>query len=155
MAPDHSIDVGYVRGYSYATLWYISILLGFYFLYAPLLPLLLINRFSDALEYFILSISVTGSGSESARTPCTPPGRRSTSPCSSWSSAWSSFSPAIKSFLKRTLCLFSTIQQGELAGFADGVWEKIQLNHLIIIHSYQAVPIDRVTNPTSVAQQIR
>jgi len=39
-----SVAKGYVRGYSYATLWYISILLGFYFLYAPLLPLLLINR---------------------------------------------------------------------------------------------------------------
>jgi len=39
-----SIAKGYLRGYSYAALWYLSILLGFYFLYAPLLPLLLLNR---------------------------------------------------------------------------------------------------------------
>eukprot|EP00090_Calanus_glacialis_P000224 TRINITY_DN10149_c0_g1_i1.p1 TRINITY_DN10149_c0_g1~~TRINITY_DN10149_c0_g1_i1.p1 ORF type:complete len:398 (-),score=86.22 TRINITY_DN10149_c0_g1_i1:165-1358(-) len=35
---------GYFVGCSYAFLWYSSILLGFYFLYAPLLPLLFINR---------------------------------------------------------------------------------------------------------------
>ena len=45
---------GYLRGYSYAILWYSSILLGFYFLYAPLLPLLLLNRFDHTSEYFIL-----------------------------------------------------------------------------------------------------
>ena len=43
-----------MRGYSYAILWYSSILLGFYFLYAPLLPLLLLNRFDHTSEYFIL-----------------------------------------------------------------------------------------------------
>ena len=31
-------------GISYGFLWYGSILLGFYFLYAPLLPLLVINK---------------------------------------------------------------------------------------------------------------
>ena len=45
---------GYLRGYSYAALWYLSILLGFYFLYAPLLPLLLLNRSDQTTEYFIL-----------------------------------------------------------------------------------------------------
>ena len=35
---------GYCVGVSYAFLWYGSILLGFYFLYAPLLPLLFVNR---------------------------------------------------------------------------------------------------------------
>jgi len=35
---------GYFVGCSYAFLWYGSILLGFYFLYAPLLPLLFLNR---------------------------------------------------------------------------------------------------------------
>ena len=45
---------GYLRGYSYAALWYLSILLGFYFLYAPLLPLLLLNRSDQTIEYFIL-----------------------------------------------------------------------------------------------------
>jgi len=39
-----SLAKGYLRGYSYAILWYASILLGFFFLYAPLLPLLLLNR---------------------------------------------------------------------------------------------------------------
>ncbi|XP_023319759.1 lysocardiolipin acyltransferase 1 isoform X2 [Eurytemora carolleeae] len=36
---------GYIRGCSYVVLWYGSILLGFCFLYAPTLPLLLISRF--------------------------------------------------------------------------------------------------------------
>jgi len=35
---------GYCVGCSYALIWYGSILLGFYFLYAPLLPLIFINR---------------------------------------------------------------------------------------------------------------
>lgn len=35
---------GYCRGCSYGLLWYGSILLGFYFLYAPLLPLIFLNR---------------------------------------------------------------------------------------------------------------
>jgi len=35
---------GYCIGISYAFLWYGSILLGFYFLYAPLLPLIFVNR---------------------------------------------------------------------------------------------------------------
>jgi hypothetical protein len=36
--------VGYVRGGSYLFIWYSSILLGYYYLYAPLLPLLLVSR---------------------------------------------------------------------------------------------------------------
>jgi hypothetical protein len=35
---------GYIRGSCYLLIWYSSILLGFYFLYAPLLPLLLVSR---------------------------------------------------------------------------------------------------------------
>lgn len=35
---------GYCIGISYAFLWYGSILLGFYFLYAPLLPLIFVHR---------------------------------------------------------------------------------------------------------------
>ena len=35
---------GYLIGSSYVFLWYGSILLGFYFLYAPLFPLIFINR---------------------------------------------------------------------------------------------------------------
>ena len=38
------VCLGYCIGISYAFLWYGSILLGFYFLYAPLLPLILVNR---------------------------------------------------------------------------------------------------------------
>jgi lysocardiolipin and lysophospholipid acyltransferase len=34
---------GYIRGLSYCLLWYGSICLGFFFLYAPLLPLLLVH----------------------------------------------------------------------------------------------------------------
>ena len=41
---NYSTNLGYFIGISYAFLWYSSILLGFYFLYAPLLPLLFINR---------------------------------------------------------------------------------------------------------------
>jgi len=33
---------GYIRGLTYCFLWYGSIFLGFFFLYAPMLPLLLI-----------------------------------------------------------------------------------------------------------------
>ena len=43
-----------MRGYSYAILWYTSILLGFFFLYAPTLPLLLLNRSDQTSKYFIL-----------------------------------------------------------------------------------------------------
>lgn len=32
------------KGLVYCTLWYVSIMMGYYFLYAPLLPLLIINR---------------------------------------------------------------------------------------------------------------
>ena len=33
-----------IRGLFYSTLWYISILIGFYYLYAPLLPLVIFQR---------------------------------------------------------------------------------------------------------------
>ena len=40
----HKLAPGYLRGFSYAFLWFGSILLGFYFLYAPCLLILPFSR---------------------------------------------------------------------------------------------------------------
>jgi len=42
--PEIAQYTGYARGLSYIFIWYSSILLGFFFLYAPLIPLLFIHR---------------------------------------------------------------------------------------------------------------
>ena len=77
-------------------------------------------------------------GSESARTPCTPPGKPSTCPCWSWSLGLSSSWPAIQLFPKKMLFLCSTIPQGQLGSLENDEESYIEYQHTVLCYCHSA-----------------